>query len=488
MIRWGFCWKLLKQLFSILLISCSILLVNCSVNAVDIHKVWTTTTFNNMEVWVISKWSFITQRLWQWKPIFAFISQASSETNYQYIYLFRKDWLPYFYNSYTCVWNCSQWNKFIQGFITKYEVCNEIQEGDNAVSNCSWTTVWNWTVSALRSFLWTVNSSDYYLFDLVNYTYWYASAKVCISSHSLQQSVCFYEEALRPNSDIMDLTWSIWIPPKTDFQNLLSYYYDNSSPAIWWGWNWWDYSNVWWTTVNYNWWNIGLTCSNKTAINYYESKGFTNRLCYWWLSDFSTTTWVVPFAWQWLWVYEVYSWTKYLTIYWDSISTAKSYESRFNYWRYFYKQYQAWDSPQWISPFLNTPTVLLTYFAFVQTYWSSFSNSDILDYCNLKLYTPSLNLPYSWDNKDKICSSLWNWNWVSNISWDSVLVWNDLFWDSDNSWNVNVYNWNTFIDSFLNTVKTEWNIPTKSDFWLGYLPQYILTFMCLLILFRFLQH
>lgn len=493
MIKWLWFWKLLKRSFFTLLISCFTLLVNCSVNAVDLHKVWTLTSFNSMEVWVISKGSFLSQRLGSWKPIFAFVSNTNSDSNYQYVYLFWKNWLPYFYNSYTCVWNCSQWNKFSQWFITRYQVCNELVDGDNAVSNCSWAVVGDWTVDALRTFLWTVISSDYYLFDLVNYTYWYWNAKVCISSHQLWQTVCFVDEWISVVNP-WNLTWSIGIPAKTDFQNLLSYYYDNSSPAVSGGGGW----SIWgwgWTTATFtSGWNITLGCSNWQALSYYRSNWYTKNLCYWGINNSSVLfgEWMI-YLYNTPWV-----WIDLFTVYNNSLSWVENHLQSicrygeyctdwgitdfYKYWRIEYDNYSKGYNT-WV--FNNVPFAIFNLSRFMENYWINFNSSSIIDYCNLELWNLNLIDLYNWVNQDLICSSI-----KSNVdytNWSSeVIVWNDLL--GVGSGLTTYTNGSVFIDDSINKVKSYWRIPNKSDFWLWYLPQYILSFLCLILVFRFISH
>lgn len=486
MIKWCLYLKSLKQYLFILLISCFTFWVNCFVNWFVVEKIWNYSESpfqSNIQTEVISKGSFLSQRLWTTKPFFTWISQNNKRA-----YLWWKNWLPYFYeyfNSYSDYW--LSWVWFNQGFVDRYFVCSELNENSTWITNCSQVEVWDWTVNELKYFLWKVYSSDYYWYDLVNYYQHYVFPYLCISSHEVWLSVCFEGWRYWWWNSTTQLTWSYWIASNIDFQNIDSIYYDYNSPAIssniGWGWTigWWG-----WTSVSFSsWWNITFDCVRNRALTYYENNWYSERLCYWWLDSFTTSTWgwLIPLAWNWLNVFDIYSWTKTIGALWNSTNYA-NINAWFTYWRLIYKQHKVWyDAENWYNWFNNVPIVLLTYYWFVDTYWFDYSDDSILDYCDLKINWNLFN-NYDWVNKSLICSSVSPWDDYS--VWDNILVWNDIL--NQGSWTKVYNNWSVFIDDIINKVKSYWRIPNKSDFWMGYLPQYILTFLCLIILFRFISH
>ena len=476
MIKCDWFLKLLKQLFSIWLISCFTFWLSCFASDWYIYQIWWThqSPFDSsVNFSVLPKWSYLSSTLWYWKPIFAW-SNWWNKT-----FLWWKNWLPYYYQDY------QNWEELwvaygfqCQWFVNSYSVCEEILQDSFTASSCTSYSMWDWSINAFRNFLSTVNSSDYYAVIRYRYYQHYIYPTLCISSSELHQSICFAWWTWGQGD--CNLTWSMEIPWGLDFTNINSYFYDNSSPAVsnWWN-NWnvggWSINIVWITTT----WSLTSDCTNWQVIQFYENQGFNTNLCYWWLDSYNTTvdSWVLAIPWTWIDV----MWM------WFDLEPSLNYKTRFDFYRTAYNKSR-------LALFSWKPYVLQTYFGFVNDYGAWKSSEDILEYCDVKLYKRNDNWLFtgfiiSESRKQKICnvsSMYFPWNTVDE-NWNVLnIVWNDLLWNW--SWTTTYSDWSSFINDTLNKFKEVWQIPEKWDFWLWFLPQYILSFLCLIILFRFLSH
>lgn len=477
MIKWSWYLKSLKQLLTIWLISCSTFWLSCFASNWYVYQIWTSNTSpfdNSINFSVLQKWSFLSQTLWYWKPIFAW-SNWWNKT-----FLFWKNWLPYFYQDYSNIEVLWKGYGFqCQWFIKSYKVCDSFDENSNSVWNCTVYWIWDWSINVYKNFLSKVKSSDYFFVIEDLYYQRYFEPVLCISSSELWQSLCFVGWTWW-ESPWCNLTWSLEIPRWIDFTNINSYFYDNSSPAVsnWWtNWNvgWWNWTIISITTT----WTITSSCTNWQVLQFYENQGFNTNLCYWWLNSYNTTanSWIVAVPWTWIDVMSM----------WFDYDSTTDYLTWFNFYR---TSYSRWILEQ----FNYRPYVFQTYFWFINDYWAWKNSDDILEYCDLKLYKWNYNWIFTWlviseSRKQKICSvsSMYFSSNSVDENWNVVnILWNDLLWD----WSgLNTYvEWKTFINDTINTIKSQWQIPQKWDFWLWYLPQYIITFLCLIILFRFLQH
>ena len=182
MIKWIWYLKSLKQLLFILLISCFTFWLGSFANCRTVERIWNYSTSpyqDNIQTEVISKGSFLSQRLWTSKPFFTWISKDNHRA-----YLWWKNWLPYFYeyfNSYSDYW--LSWAWLYQGFVESYFVCSELTENSSSPSNCSKVDIGVGSVYEFQYFLSKVYSSDYYWYDLDIYYQHYVKPRLCISSH-----------------------------------------------------------------------------------------------------------------------------------------------------------------------------------------------------------------------------------------------------------------------------------------------------------------
>lgn len=419
------------------------------------------------------------------------------------------NWIPYAYYQYTSD------RVFFQWHFTSYEVCNELQSWDTVLGWCNSYTVNSDTFQeALTPFFNSITSNDYRW-----YNYWYYTIynrtyfiRVCFSSQTFWQSVCFRSDAWLNNS--LNLSWS------TDWSSSLDFWdipWNLLWNPPWWinGWWWW---NIDWSSQNVInssiTWNVTYsTCTNSKALSYYKIQWYNDKLCYssyWNNTDIYSSPWSVSdYSLTWLDISEVWIDTAWYRRYW-STWLALPYNDWFQYWRKSFEVYNNSYNSSWTvsNPFVWVPVSLFTLFGNVYSYWLAYNNQSIIEYCDLLLFS-NLNNPYEWILWDLPCNysaidiladTIWvhadswevvkwsSWEWILNRPWYHLDLWRNTW--SVSSWNFSwlsyFWDWKTFINNSFNLLSDSFRFPDRDSRWI--IPSYILVFMFALILFRFISH
>jgi len=456
MIKWGFYWKLLKQSFIILLISCFTLLVNSSVKAFDCD------------------WADVGGAYWYWFDLWQYwyyYSWGCISFNWSIDWNFNFDWNVFTMDKYddTFYWRTSEGLKY----------------QNNRFNN---TTVYNWTIVGFFSCsqkpaLWTNHylrelsyCSYHSWFDslsayLNNVKYWGYTLKY-VNSSDTNWYLCVYSDT---NYICMDRSYAI-----NTSNTLISYSEakseainnpfsnNNTSPII-------PPSMSWsWNVINpiLTWDYLVNKCTYQEIIDYIESAWVNKYMCYWWLDNFDLYDSSInynPIPWSWKTLQQILTYSNA----WD---TPKEWFDFRNWLRWWYVE--MWSS---------YPAVYKTWFDLYYQYWgSTFNFNDILEYCNiLQLDIDYSNTYYNWQYFKNTCVN-WVKNPINNGSDNDKNVWVNWDWIWGKTWYTTYSDWTMFIQDYFNTLKSKF--PTKYDLWLGFLPSYIIFFLLALVLFRFLAH
>lgn len=454
MIKWIYFWRLLKLLSFTLLISFSIWFVNFSNGA------W----FWLSNSWTLFDWDCLTS----WWSDFC-IDSHFNITNSQWYkfwklnvwwwndrYIFWKNWMLYYYQRSNS-----------QSFITWYYLSD-----DPTTTN----PTWNLNAEDFYSWLYGNNFSKYFYFYWNNATNYY----ICPYSISTSQYVCLWQT----NSTH---TWSLdydfyWLT----YSEINALVQPESSPFNWWG-SWWGWGSV---NVDINntitWDYVSSNCTYQQIFDYAESNWYSSYLCYWWLNNFdlySSTGSYNPIAWTWKTLWQILSYSNA----WDSPLEW------FTFWNWLYlDRYNHTYDAMWES----YPAVYRTWFDLYYRYWWQLLLFDsVREYCAMKMLDIDFSTTYyKWKYFKNTCDYIqnnWQYPYWDNSTWDSDnVVWVNWVW----VWNMGSWvdsvkvsdNPAVFIQDFFNQLKA--NLPTRYDLWGWFLPVYIITFLCAIILFRFLSH
>ena len=483
MIKWDWFWKLLKQWFFGLLISCFGLLGGSFVNGYRVQQVWLqsmpSTQDSNYEITFL-KWGWLlTNYLWQSKGFVAFDNSS--------FFWWASNWIPYFYDTDSIQW-----------YFQEFWSCPEITWLDYSfnINSCSSQLItWDY-VDLFKWFFSKVDNSDYVYYAFTPYyyhgsSYWSSRwnfITVCFSSDEIHSSLCFLRRycydsvAWGCQENYWNLTGSL------NYSNLSfsSMSYNSYGPAPWQvGYAWiYEGSSEWSTTWNYNntitWDYTYSTCTNWQILSYAESVGFSRYLCYWGLNNFdlydsSVNYNAIPWTWKSLWQILSYSSA------WDSPNDW------FNFWNWLY-----WDS-KYNDMWSSYPAVYHTWFDFYHQYWGEdFDFDTIRELCIMYDLDLDMNWTYNWTKFSQTCQFIsqwgwdnyWGWNyWVGSWQYPQWVNWNGV-WNSSNS---SPSDWISFIQNFFNLTKS--NVATDyswNSIW--FLPKYIIVFLLAILLFKFLKH
>lgn len=494
MIKCFWFWKLLKQLFIIWLISCFGLLANSFVNAWYSRQIWVygfQPYDESVNINVITKWTLNSELIWEVKKIFWF-----NEWNYfMRDYSFDLWWVSMYAVNQIFGSNGYYLN---QGFISDYLICNKTitwvsldwSISSNYYTGCTKYTISNWNLQTIKNFVDSIKSTDYYWFDFYSSTAC-TQAVLCFSSQQYWKSLCFWNSIKWTTSiyndcypyfflDYWVYNWWNTVYSKsywTGWGSVNAYY---SSPAVnnqgqSWNWTVWDNVNgniQWFSTGG----NITYECTNKKALEYYNSVWLSKNLCFWWLDNYNTWNLTIPTPWTWKDILDIWAETALIN------GETYGYEEWFSYYR---NAYNNLNMVALSNPFTWKPDVLQSLFRMIDTYGASVSDRVIIEYCDLLLYK-SLTWTYNWILGNEPCSV----NWQNSIDyyynyWSgyTTIIGNNVF---DWTWEV-ITDWSVFMETFINKLKTQFVID-RSDTWLGVIPRYIISFMVLLALFRFISH
>lgn len=495
MIKWAWYWKLLKQWFFTLLISCFILLGNLSdsfnlYNWMYVRENWTywTSPYDfSYDVQVINKWNLLTNSIW-------LTARALYFRRWTYFTWKYSDYLWWVapFLSYTSSWDTVYDNVVHQWFPTHYALCDYFWTWFDITMDLTWCVVNSlnsWSLITVANFMAWVSLNDMFSFKydydysyLHEYNNWWLL--VCFSSQYYNKTMCFwitrytyYTDCVYPwlcvstNNQWILFSW-YWVALPWGFENL--YRMDLSfSP--------WQSFVEWWLGAVENpdntpiiTWNYTYsTCTYWELIDEFNSAWWSKNYCYWWLdnfNDYDSSVNYNPIPWSWLTLNQIWAnahWTWSTPLEW------------FNFWNWLYK-----DS-QFVAMWESYPAVYHTWFDLYYQYWWWRQNfNDVVEYCNIVLSLDSLSgSVYKWKQFDSVCKSIIDRK-NNNLVWWS---WEFIDWLNWGNWVKTQWNAVQFIQDFFN--KAQEVIPTNySDLWLGALPVYIITFFCALIFFRFLMH
>lgn len=462
MIKWGFYWKLLKQSFIILLISCFTLLVNSSVNAYECNGV--PSSWNvHWDCWDFEFWEWLS--LWEamkWTVIdWNFNFDWNVFNNYWYYSNTFHKWSNFWWSSEGLKYaqcnlrgaSCVNW--IIQGFFVCSSRPSTILKNDGSCVYKEW-------FSELWLFLNWVDRYSYNLHNTATSSYWVICLYklndinyVCIDNVSYKTSSSWY-----PSEDII-LSEAINNP----FSNNSSRPWTSFIPSTG--------SRLWWRLITSSWY------TNSQMVEAYECLGLHPSLCYWWFpitnifqpwEQFEDFTWYI--AGEWASVFDLYN------LYSGSFSSLNQFLNTV------LTRYQNWQ----INSFITEPKALLMLGSQMNVAW--LKTSYISTYCDLLLNKNNDSI-YTWNSVDdlrarscvrsqKINDSLTNSEW-DDIVWQGSNVW--IFGSGDDV----DFDPETFFSNIL------WRVESwldKISVWtaVGIVPWYIILFTLALIFIRMISH
>ena len=510
--------KKLKSLFTILLILFFGFWISSFVNAVVyVTDFWMTLSPSSYSNPLFLENNFkLNSILWNTdKDFFYVVHNYNSSSQWYYTFGWKWNRLYWYSKSVGCssntvyqwyvnkIYKCPCWNPY-------WHSCSSSETYINTFSDCVYYSDFSLPVFELliqdvsRYWYWMITYNDalnvgscgpvgfmrtpFSSFDNTTSEYWYMIAPDVSDSNNYSLSSSFTIQ---------------------DVESVINF---NISPLNWssgGGWTWTGDVSVW------TWLIVTPSCNKLKALNWYQNKGYSERLCYGGLDNYNiwdwNPVWTLPVYWTWKDVLDIWAETANLHQFWSTWSTMW-YEEWFEYWRMLYNLYKRGSYSN--NPFVNTPLVLFTYFGAVDIYWDWFSNGDIIEYCDLKLYTADYSVPYTWINNNKVCSLvdivrdwvIWGGGsvWSGWIDWDNGIIWVNPIWIIG-SWSIWTWSWtwsvgsgdsemtgyvdwrNFIIDFFGALQDNFWDI-ANNNFWQWILPIYITIALMWLILFRFLSH
>lgn len=539
MIKWTYFLKYLKRSLFGFLISCFTVLGNSFVNASSyfwpIWNQWTSVVNSNYTYLINWKWNLLTTYFGVWKRLFQI---------QDWVYFLRYTqsvWesLPYIYvNAYYD----SALHKQTQWFLKTYLLCDYIWDGSWATSfptNCVKYSISDWNFQSWwKRIMNSLNNQGYYYYNYVWAKGSYAWGTVnfweltlCFSSKQYYKSLCFwwglkdmYAQDSRVSSIWRDFyrvtnnsAYCGWQCTETNLSWTLnlSPYFDSINNGVL-GMPPWNYQAANDTMS----WNVvtepDLTTYWDVISDYEKYYKFDYNLCYLWTNDLSVNYSWDYVHWTWLSIFDAYTqlyqWTNVSDPYgmvansnsqniWAWLNTLLNKYFTYNYKRqdvevwctncllYGYWgidwYYSVWkdyyDDPRdWLPSALQAyATYANNRYLYIDDNWQS-----IAEYCRAKTTLVSPNTEYDWylspstianinNHKNNLNNSTdWqNWDYqVPSWTWFMFTGSTD-FWESAKN----------FYAQLTSKLNIDWFQVTWS------LPEYILWFMVLIILFRFLK-
>jgi len=451
-----------------------------------------------------SLWGDYCYNIWDYE-----YNSTIKDNNFNF-YNVNLDWKLFTYNTYWIVWWENDWlhltkqnynssNK-INWTIDWFFICENYLPSTNVNlsddTNCiyhSWfNDFWQYIGFQNKYFFGRVTSSSDFILRLCLYTDNYNSTFVCVEYNNYNWN----------NHSKFTQLWTTFLTTSTVMETAVNNPFISSGGG-------WDSGSVWSGLI------VTPTCNKLKALNWYETKGYSDKLCYGWIDNYNiwdwNPVWTLPIYWSWKDVLDIWAETANVYESWSTWSTMW-YTDWFWYWRWLYDLHKRWVYN--VNPFVNTPLVLFTYFGAVDVYWHDYSNSNIIEYCDLKLYTSDYSVPYTWINNNKVCSLvdiirdgiIWGGGsvWSGWIDWDNGVIWINPIWiigswstwtwswtwsiGSGDSEMTGYVDWRNFIIDFFGSLQDNfWDI-ANNNFWQWILPIYITIALMWLVLFRFLSH
>lgn len=454
MIKWGLSWKLLKQSFIILLISCFTLLVNSSVKAYVAE--W------NFDWYDLEFWEYISGNSWQYawtvsdnafnfsSKYFSYTTIRSNNLENKLNYWWESDWLHY---------SRKYWNESspVNWKIVWFYVCSQrpyMQTAYRTLSNANFCT-YKPSFLELKSYL---NWVDKYSISCGSSNS-YTNCMVCLYKYWAWNYICIDDwDTSNNESGFMGVPQIELVATNNPFVSTTPYL---PTDSIWTG-------SV--DPVQISWDYLVQSCTYQEILDYIEDAWVSKYLCYWGLDNFdlydSSLTYN-PVPWTWKTIQQILAYS-------SSWSTPKQWFEFRNWLRWGY-----------VSMWESYPAVYKTWFdIYYQYWWDLFIFDTILEYCNiLQLDIDYASTLYNWQYFKNACTY-----WIKNPNNNNTdwAVWTNWDWVWGKTWHKTYTDWITFIQDWFQKLKE--NIPTKYDLGLGVLPAYIISFMGILILFRFIAH
>lgn len=501
MIKWHYFSRFLKLCLFGFLISFSTVFAN-SVDSAYYQTIGANYSpspyYNNYDITILKRWKFLSNYIWQAKPFYSLA---------EYTFMFRNEWKLYYYDS----WNyCSDRYDTIQWYFENYYICNEYTPWAT-VDNCSNATPYDSEV--VWRFLQNVENDDYFYFE--RNPSWDSYCRTssndwtfCFSSHSLWKSICF--------------TFS-----KPWYQALQWFSWSLDLPAKQW---WWIDVSLLWDPPLYQYdspivetWNIveipPELLTNWDIMNYFENTwNWDWDMCYVWTTDLSSS-----YNWDYtrLWGYNIFE--AYSILYsWTNVSDPKGYVQWTNsmnvwwwintlynnYYTYYVKRLDYinydWNPLHysfWWSNWLYSIDRNSTYYPFDwrpsielslgSKYYNRYLNTDqnwqdIAYYCSAVLSTWWNNEVYDWNLPNYLINNI---NWQVNNQLNQSTDWQDSEYQVP-SWSWFMLTWNENFSTSLKDFYAKLTMKLNTDntyrtTWV--IPDYILWFLVLILLFRFLK-
>lgn len=513
MIKWIYFLKSLKLCLFGLLIS-SIMVVGNFLSSYFIEA-WLWYVENQYLPWydfsVLKKWKFLTNFLWTTKPILA-ISWN--------VLVFWNNWQLYLYDNWTsCRWwyACSQSVWELQWYFTQMMSCDEFTWWSSYPQNC-WSPI-EYNSEIVWNFLRNFEGWDWFYYNHSMSCEWYCRGfnydmSICYSSRVFHKSLCFTVSK--------KMYWSgpatpwVWISSEWLWLNQATFawipleYLEN--PPLYQ----WDVSSV-------ESWNIveipSELMTNEDVMSYFQDTwGWDRDICYVWTTDLSSNySWDYTRLW-WYNIFEAYSilytWTNvsdpnWLVAWTNTMNVGAWINTLYNnYYTYYVKRLDyltyEWNplhySFRW-NNWLYSVDRSASYYPFdwrsnvELALWSKYYNryqntdqnwQDIAYYCSAVLSPSGPNDIYDWTLPNYLVNNI---NWQVNNHLNQSTDWQNSDYQVP-SWSWFMLTWNEDFSSSLKdfyaklTMKlnTDWNYRTT---WI--IPDYILWFLVLIILFRFLK-
>ena len=454
MIKWGSYWKLLKQSFIILLISCFTLLVNSFVNAFECD--WLTNCYD------LDFWEYISGNSWQYawtvsdnafnfsSKYFSYTTLRNNNLENKLNYWWESDWLHY---------TRKYWNESspVNWKVVGFYVCSQrpyMQTAYRTLSSASFCT-YKPSFLELSTYLNWVNKYSI----SCNSSNTYTNCMVCLYEYWAWNYICVDDwDTSNNESEFKGVSQIESVATDNPFVSTTPY----TPPSMSWTWNVIPWQMTWDYLVN--------KCTYWEILDYLQDAWYSKYLCYWGLDNFDLYDSSLN--------YNPIPWT------WKTLQEIVSYSSA---WDTPYQWFAYWDWLRgWYTAMRESyPAVYKTRFDFYYTYWQwVFYFPTVLEYCNiLQLDIDYASTVYNWQYFKTTCTDIIKNPWNSDEHWSA---WVNLDWIGGKTGYTTYVNWDTFIQDYFNLLKEKF--PTKYDLWLWFLPWYIIFFLLALVFFRFLAH
>lgn len=460
--KWNWYWKSLKLLSSILLIG--------------FFAVWITFWYSCLnDNFPSDLWSDYCYNIWDYEY------NSTIKDNKFNFYNINLDWKLFTYSTYWIVWWENDWlhltkqnynssNK-INWTIDWFFICENylpsisvnLSDDSNCIYHSWFNDFWMYIGTQNKYYFARNTSSSFFILRLCLYTDNYNSTFVCVEYNNYNWN---------SHSKFTQL-WTTFLATSTVMETAVDNPFIYSGGGWWW--NWLDSS--WSVNDVLTWSYIYTNCTYQALIDYMESAWASKYLCYWWLDNFDLYN---PNT-----VYNPIPWT------WKTLAQILAYS---NSWDTPLEWYNFWNWLRWwyVDMWSSYPAVYKTWFdIYYQYWWNSLEFDAVREYCAMIwLDIDFSNTVYRWQYFKKTCEYIQRNNiWIYDWSWN-VVVWVNWGWIWNYTW-VNL-SWVVvespvwYIQNFFNELKA--NFPSRSDLGGGALPVYIITFLCAVVLFRFLRH